>query len=73
LVNLARHLGLDAEACLREAGDRFAARFAHVEERVKERHGGFAPPGEPSQLTLQVLDEYWNEAKAHGIGQEPRS
>jgi MazG family protein len=68
LVNLARHHGIDAEIALRGTADRFARRFAHVEARVKERHGGFARgtdgkplPGPP----LEVLDTYWNEAKAN--------
>ena len=45
LVNLARHEGVNAEAALRGTADRFARRFAHVESRVKERHGGW-PRGE---------------------------
>jgi MazG family protein len=66
LVNLARHQGVDAELCLRKTADRFAGRFAHVERRVKERHGGFAlgPDGKPAaSVPLEVLDAYWDEAK----------
>jgi MazG family protein len=66
LVNLARHHGVDAEAALRGTTDRFARRFGHVENRVKERHGGFArgPDGKPLPgPPLEVLDGYWNEAK----------
>ncbi|HET9959970.1 MAG TPA: MazG family protein, partial [Polyangiaceae bacterium] len=59
LVNLARHAGVDAEAALRGTCDRFSSRFAHVERRVKERHGGFEAPS-PG---LDVLDAYWEEAK----------
>jgi tetrapyrrole methylase family protein/MazG family protein/ATP diphosphatase len=67
LVNLARHHGLDAETALRGTADRFARRFGHVENRVKERHGGFArgPDGKPLPgPPLEVLDGYWEEAKA---------
>ena len=67
LVNLARHHGIDAELALRRTTDRFAARFAHVEARVKERHGGWprGADGKPtSGLPLEVLDGYWNEAKS---------
>ena len=67
LVNLARHHGIDAELSLRKTSDRFAARFAHVEARVNERHGGWprSAEGKPtSGLPLEVLDGYWNEAKA---------
>ncbi len=65
LVNLSRHLKIDAEGALRKASDKFTARFAHVERRVEEEHGGWgtADQGE-KHLPLEVLDVYWNEAKA---------
>jgi tetrapyrrole methylase family protein/MazG family protein/ATP diphosphatase len=66
LVNLARHAGVDAEIALRKTGDRFAARFSHVERRVRERHGGWprAADGKPGPgLPLEELDGYWDEAK----------
>jgi tetrapyrrole methylase family protein/MazG family protein/ATP diphosphatase len=66
LVNLARHSGIDAETALRKTADRFAARFGHVERRVKERHGGWprSADGKPtSGLALEELDGYWEEAK----------
>ncbi len=67
LVNLARHLpaegsaGVDAEGALRRTIDKFTTRFAHVERRVREEHGGFA--GNP---TLEQMDRYWDEAKRTG-------
>ena len=69
LVNLARHHGVDAEMALRKTSDRFARRFAHVETRVKERHGGWprGADGKPKAgLSLEVLDGYWDEAKRSG-------
>ena len=69
LVNLARHHGIDAEIALRGTGDRFAGRFAHVEQRVKERHGGWPRGGDgkpTSGLSLEELDGYWDEAKRSG-------
>ncbi len=69
LVNLARHHGVDAELALRNTADRFSRRFSHVEQRVKEQHGGWprAQDGKPtSGLSLQVLDGYWDEAKRSG-------
>ena len=69
LVNLARHHGVDAEMALRKTSDRFARRFAHVESRVKERHGGWprGADGKPKAgLSLEVLDGYWDEAKRSG-------
>ena len=69
LVNLARHQGLDAELALRRTAQCFSERFAHVEARVKERHGGWPRDerGEPaSGLLLEELDRYWEEAKRAG-------
>jgi tetrapyrrole methylase family protein/MazG family protein/ATP diphosphatase len=66
LVNLARHHRVDPEAALRATADRFARRFAHVERRVKEEHGGWprGDDGKPKAgIGLDVLDGYWNEAK----------
>ncbi|HEB67653.1 MAG TPA: nucleoside triphosphate pyrophosphohydrolase [Gammaproteobacteria bacterium] len=39
VVNLARHLGVDAESALREANRRFERRFAAMETRLAERGG----------------------------------
>jgi MazG family protein len=61
LVNLARHLDIDAELALRGTIEKFQRRFAHVEQRVKELHGGFAGAG--GKLPLAQLDHYWDEAK----------
>ena len=64
LVNLSRHLQIDADAALRKTIDKFSTRFAHVEMRVKERHGGWGDAGESrSRVPLEVLDGYWREAK----------
>jgi MazG family protein len=66
LVNFARHQGVNAELALRKTADRFAGRFAHVEARVNEAHGGFPrdEQGKPTRgLPLETLDGYWNEAK----------
>jgi tetrapyrrole methylase family protein/MazG family protein/ATP diphosphatase len=67
LVNLSRHLDIDAEGALRRTIEKFQRRFDHVEARVKERHGGWASPtngeGSDGNLPLDVLDRYWDEAK----------
>jgi MazG family protein len=69
LVNLARHLELDAEGALRRAVDKFERRFSHVEACVRERHGGWLAPAseggeaELRRLPLEELDGYWEEAK----------
>jgi MazG family protein len=62
LVNLARHAGVDAEAALKQTTDKFEKRFAHVEGRVNERHGGWPASGS-AKLPLDELDSYWDEAK----------
>ncbi len=63
LVNLSRHLKVDAEGALRRASDKFTRRFEHVEKRVEENHGGWAGEGKPEPLPLEILDRYWDEAK----------
>lgn len=68
LVNLSRHLDLDAEGALRRTIAKFEKRFEHVESRVKEMHGGWpkAGEGDAHKLSLQELDGYWDEAKSRG-------
>ena len=63
LVNLSRHVKVDAEGALRRTIDKFTTRFSHVESRVKSVHGGWGAGGEKN-LPLEVLDTYWEEAKA---------
>jgi len=65
LVNLSRHVKVDAEGALRRTIDKFSSRFSHVEARVKSEHGGWGGPGgDAPNLPLEVLDGYWEEAKA---------
>jgi tetrapyrrole methylase family protein/MazG family protein/ATP diphosphatase len=64
LVNLSRHVKVDAEGALRRTIDKFTKRFAHVEKRVNEVHGGWGDPADGDKhLALDVLDGYWDEAK----------
>ncbi len=67
LVNLARHVDVDAEGALRRTIDKFTRRFAHVETRVAAEHGGWGDPtaaGGSKTIPLTTLDGYWEEAKA---------
>ena len=57
IVNLGRKLGIDAEAALRSASRKFAARFARV-ERLAEAQGL-----QLRAMGLDALDELWQEAK----------
>ncbi|HAX69680.1 MAG TPA: nucleoside triphosphate pyrophosphohydrolase [Anaerolineales bacterium] len=61
LVNLARWRDVDAESALRETNLKFKRRFAYVEKRAQE--GG----RNLSDMTLEEMDAFWNEAKKSGI------
>ena len=58
MVNLGRHLGLDAEATLRGANAKFTRRFGRIEDWLAER--GISP----AQSDLAEMDALWNRAKA---------
>ena len=57
MVNLARHLGVDAEAALRHANRRFEDRF-RLMETAAERDGS-----QLSEESLERLEERWQAAK----------
>jgi MazG family protein len=56
-VNLARKLGLDAEQALRDASDRFASRFGHVERALAAEGRAIADAPADEQERL------WESAK----------
>jgi tetrapyrrole methylase family protein/MazG family protein len=58
IVNLGRRSGIDAEAALRGANDKFRRRFAEVERRAAAR-GIFLKDAD-----FTILDALWDEAKA---------
>ncbi|MCU0483401.1 MAG: nucleoside triphosphate pyrophosphohydrolase [Chloroflexi bacterium] len=58
VVNLARHHGVDAEAALRAANDKFRGRFAVVERLAAERGVALR------DLSFEELDQLWDAAKA---------
>jgi MazG family protein len=60
MVNLTRHLKLNAEELLNSANDKFTRRFQALEARLK------AQGRTPSECTLQELDAAWNEVKRAG-------
>ena len=57
LVNVARKLGIEPEAALRVANDKFQRRFDDLERSV--RHDG----RQVRDLTLPELEEHWQRAK----------
>lgn len=56
-VNLARHLGVNAEVALTRANDKFSKRFSLMEAYLKERGLTMKKVG------LDLLDDLWEEAK----------
>jgi tetrapyrrole methylase family protein / MazG family protein len=56
-VNLARHIGIDAEGALRRANDRFEVRFREVERLAVVAGRSLA------EMTLDEMDALWDEAK----------
>lgn len=61
MVNLGRHLGLDAEACLRAANGKFTRRFAFIEAEL-------AKAGKrPADSDLAEMDALWDAAKRTGL------
>ena len=60
IVNLTRHLKLDAEGLLTGANDKFTRRFRAVEDRIK------ATGKTMSDCTLEELDAAWNDVKTEG-------
>jgi len=61
-VNLARHLGVDAEQALRAANHRFERRFGRVESGLREQ--GM----EPGVEVREEMERLWEAAKAEEIG-----
>jgi len=59
LVNIARWMKIDAESALRAANQRFKERFTAVEKKAR------AVGRELSDLSLEELDQLWEESKAN--------
>ncbi|MCP3870136.1 MAG: nucleoside triphosphate pyrophosphohydrolase [Gammaproteobacteria bacterium] len=60
-VNLARHLGVDAETALRGANDKFEHRFRAMEQRVLNKEW------ELSELDQMALDRLWDQVKQEQV------
>lgn len=58
LVNLCRHLNVDAEACLRGANQKFSARF-HALEAVANQHDKSL-----TECSAEELDAFWQRVKS---------
>jgi ATP diphosphatase len=58
MANLARHMGVDPEAALREANSKFQRRFGKIEDWLAE------VGKTPDQSDLAEMDALWNRARA---------
>jgi ATP diphosphatase len=61
VVNLARHLGVDAEDALVAANRKFAGRFRHVEKAAADRGEQLA------DLPMEALEALWDAAKTASV------
>jgi tetrapyrrole methylase family protein/MazG family protein len=61
LVNLARWRKVDAESALRGTNIKFKKRFGYVEQSAKKQGRNL------SDMTLEEMDAFWNEAKKLGM------
>ncbi len=57
VVNLARHLGVDAEESLRAGNRKFISRFSHIEQSLQQAGQSI------KQQDLQALESLWQAAK----------
>ena len=62
MVNLARHLHVDAEDALRQANAKFERRFRFIEEALK------AQDRTPQEASLEEMDALWDAAKVEEKG-----
>lgn len=57
IVNLARYYKVNPEIAIQRSNEKFRRRFSYIEEQVKLEGKTF------DQMSLEKLDNYWNEAK----------
>ena len=57
LINACRLYGIDPEGALERTNKKFIRRFNHIEQRAEEQGRTL------SEMTLEEMDGYWNEAK----------
>lgn len=64
MINAARLYKINPENALEKCNQKFIRRFNHVEAKAKEQGK------ELKELTLEEMDEYWNEAKRIERGEQ---
>ena len=61
LINAARLYKINPDTALEQTNQKFISRFNYVEDKARESGRAI------NELTLEEMDEYWNEAKRnHG-------
>ena len=60
-VNLARHVGADAEQSLLGCNHKFRRRFSYIEQRLQEQDKSL------QDCSLEELDSLWDDAKSSGL------
>jgi uncharacterized protein YabN with tetrapyrrole methylase and pyrophosphatase domain len=66
IANLSRRLGIEPEAALRRANDKFTARFDAVEQAFTARNQSM------SDAPLEEMEAEWQRVKANREGREER-
>ncbi|HQF29410.1 MAG TPA: MazG nucleotide pyrophosphohydrolase domain-containing protein, partial [Bacteroidia bacterium] len=61
LINFARFKNINAEEVLERTNKKFIFRFQYLEEAAKKSVKNL------SDMTLEEMDVYWNEAKKKGL------
>ena len=59
IVNLCRHLDVDAEVALRGSSKKFECRFNYIEAKLDKEGGSI------SDLNSELLEKLWSKAKKH--------
>ena len=62
MVNLTRHLGLNAESLMQQACNKFSTRFRYVEGLVRDSSRNW------EDFSLEELEDYWRQAKKQASG-----
>ena len=61
IINVARHYGINPENALEKTNAKFIRRFNYLEDHVESSGRKL------SDMTLEEMDRYWNEAKSKGL------
>jgi len=59
IINLSRHLGIDASEAINQANHKFVNRFRLLEEEISKDNR------EIGNLTSDELEEFWVKIKSH--------